>query len=205
MEMRMDERPSTTDGYDKVMRAIHWTTLLLITGVFVTIWSADPRLVGRANALLIVQIHRSLGLTVCALTIFRLAWRWHARIPPLPGDLPTMQRWAARANEGLIYLLLLAQPVVGLLYSNSYGVRVNLFLMVQLPSVIARDPARGETLGTLHNFLGYSLLALIGLHAAAALFHHFIRRDDVLNAMLPSRWRDAGRSVFALGRPRRQT
>jgi cytochrome b561 len=205
MEMRMDERPSTTDSYDKVMRAIHWTTLLLITGVFVTIWSADPRLVGRANALLIVQIHRSLGLTVCALTIFRLAWRWHARIPPLPGDLPTIQRWAARANEGLIYMLLLAQPVVGLLYSNSYGVQVNLFLMVQLPTVIAHDPAFGETLGALHNFLGYSLLALIGAHAAAALFHHFIRRDDVLNAMLPVRLRDMGRGVFALGRPRRQT
>jgi cytochrome b561 len=205
MEMRMDERPSTTDSYDKVMRAIHWTTLLLITGVFVTIWSADPRLVGRANALLIVQIHRSLGLTVCALTIFRLAWRWHARIPPLPGDLPTIQRWAARANEGLIYMLLLAQPVVGLLYSNSYGVQVNLFLMVQLPTVIAHDPAFGETLGALHNFLGYSLLALIGAHAAAALFHHFIRRDDVLNAMLPVRLRDIGREAFALGRPRRQT
>jgi cytochrome b561 len=205
MEMRMDERPSTTDSYDKVMRAIHWTTLLLITGVFVTIWSADPRLVGRANALLIVQIHRSLGLTVCALTIFRLAWRWHARIPPLPGDLPTIQRWAARANEGLIYVLLLAQPVVGLLYSNSYGIQVNLFLMVQLPTVIAHDPAFGETLGALHNFLGYSLLALIGAHAAAALFHHFIRRDDVLNAMLPVRLRDMGRGVFALGRPRRQT
>jgi len=201
----MDERPSTTDSYDKVMRAIHWTTLLLITGVFVTIWSADPRLVGRANALLIVQIHRSLGLTVCALTIFRLAWRWHARIPPLPGDLPTIQRWAARANEGLIYVLLLAQPVVGLLYSNSYGIQVNLFLMVQLPTVIAHDPAFGETLGALHNFLGYSLLALIGAHAAAALFHHFIRRDDVLNAMLPVRLRDMGRGVFALGRPRRQT
>ena len=201
----MDERPSTTDSYDKVMRAIHWTTLLLITGVFVTIWSADPRLVGRANALLIVQIHRSLGLTVCALTIFRLAWRWHARIPPLPGDLPTIQRWAARANEGLIYVLLLAQPVVGLLYSNSYGIQVNLFLMVQLPTVIAHDPAFGETLGALHNFLGYSLLALIGAHAAAALFHHFIRRDDVLNAMLPVRLRDIGRAAFALGRARRQT
>jgi cytochrome b561 len=205
MEARMDERPSTVDSYDKVMRAIHWTTLLLVTGVFIAIWSADPRLVGRANASLIVQIHRSLGLTVCALTIFRLAWRWYARTPQLPGDLPAVQKWAARTNEGLIYLLLLAQPVVGLLYSNSYGVQVNLFLMVQLPTVIARDPAFGETLGALHNFLGYSLLALIGAHAAAALFHHFIRRDDVLNAMLPSRWRDLGRSAFALSRPRRQT
>jgi cytochrome b561 len=201
----MDARPSTADSYDRVMRAIHWVTLFLVTGAFAAIWTADPQLVGRDNAQVIVQIHRSLGLTVCALTIFRLAWRWHARIPPLPDDLPLVQRWAARTNEALIYVLLLAQPIVGLLYSNSYGVRVNLFLLVQLPTVIARDPALGETLGALHNFLGYSLLALIGAHASAALFHHFVRRDDVLNAMLPSRLRDAGRSVFALGRPRRQT
>jgi cytochrome b561 len=94
---------------------------------------------------------------------------------------------------------------VGLLYSNAYGARVRLFLLVQLPLVIDRDPELGEQLGALHNFLGYSLLALIGAHAAAALFHHFLRRDAVLNAMLPSRLRDAGRSAFALGRARRQT
>lgn len=201
----MDARARTVDSYDKVMRAIHWTTLLLVTGVFVAIWVADPQLVGRDNARLIVQLHRSLGLTVCTLTIFRLAWRWRAHIPPLPGDLPTVQRWAARTNEALIYVLLLAQPVVGLLYSTAYGVRVNFFLLVQLPLLFGKDVVLGETLGALHNFLGYSLLALIGAHAAAALFHHFIRRDDVLNAMLPARWRDAGRSVFALGRARRQT
>jgi superoxide oxidase len=203
--VRMDARPSTVDSYDRVMRAIHWTTLLLVTGVFVAIWIADPQFVGRDNARLIVQIHRSLGLTVCALTIFRLAWRWRAHVPPLPGDLPLIQKWAARTNEALIYMLLLAQPVVGLLYSSAYGVRVNLFLLFQLPTVIARDPAFGEELGAIHNFLGYSLLALIGAHAAAALFHHFLRRDDVLNAMLPTRLRDIGRSAFALGRARRQT
>jgi cytochrome b561 len=205
MEVRMDARPGTVDSYDRIMRAIHWTTVFLVAAIFVAVWSADPRLVGRTNASLIVQIHRSLGLTVCALTIFRLAWRWHARIPPLPDDLPVIQRWAARANEGLIYLLLLAQPVVGLLYSSAYGVRVNLFLLVRLPTVIARDLALGEELGTIHNFLGYSLLALIGVHAAAALFHHFVRRDDVLNAMLPARLHGFGRSAFALTRPRRQT
>jgi cytochrome b561 len=57
----------------------------------------------------------------------------------------------------------------------------------------------------LHALVANALLIVIGMHAAAALFHHFIRRDDVLNAMLPTRWRGIGRSAFALGRPRRQT
>jgi len=189
MEVRMDARSDTVHSYDKVMRTIHWATLFLVTAAFVAIWSADPQLVGKANVGAVVQIHRSLGLTICAVTIFRLVWRWRARIPALPDDLPAVQKWAARTMEGLIYLLLLAQPVVGLLYSNSYGRQVDFFLLVQLPMVIARDPALGENLGAIHTFLGYSLLALIGAHAAAALFHHFVRRDEVLNAMLPARLR----------------
>jgi cytochrome b561 len=203
MEVGMDARRGTVDSYDRVMRAVHWTTLLLVAGVFVAVWIAEPELVGKSNSELIVQIHRSLGLTVAVLTIFRLIWRWHARIPPLPDDLPGVQKWAARANEALIYMLLLAQPVVGLLYSNAYGVRVKLFLLVPLPPVIARDPRFAEELGAIHNFLGYSLLALVGAHAAAALFHHFLRRDDVLNAMLPSRLRGRGRAAFAPARSRR--
>jgi cytochrome b561 len=176
--------------YDRVMRAIHWTTLLLVTGAFTAVWIADPALVG-GYVRPIVQIHRSLGLMVAALTIFRLAWRWRARIPALPGGLALAQKIAARATEGLIYLLLLAQPAIGLLYTNAYGVRVNLFLLTELSPVIDKDRALAAQLGTVHNFLGYSLLALIGVHAAAALFHHFIRRDGVLNAMLPARLRSS--------------
>jgi cytochrome b561 len=204
-EGRMDIEQASPGNYDGVMRTVHWLTVLLVAAAFGAVWIADPQLVGRANAGLIVQLHRSLGLTVGALTVFRLLWRWRARIPPLPADLPPVQKLAARTTEGLIYLLLLAQPLAGLLYSNAYGARVRLFLLLPLPPAIARDPDLAETLGAVHVFLGYALLALIGAHAAAALFHHFIRRDDVLNAMLPPRLRDAGRATFALGRARRQT
>ena len=166
-------------------------TLLLVAVAFVDVWIADPAVVGSAHARSIVQIHRSLGLTIAALTIFRLVWHRRARVPPLPADLPRMQKWAARATVGLIYGLLLAQPMVGLLYSNASGARVNLFLLVQLPAVIGRDLALGEPLGAIHSFLGYSLLILVGMHAAAALYHHFIRRDAVLAAMLPAARRGA--------------
>ena len=175
-------------SYDRVMRAIHWTTLLLVAAAFTAVWIADPAVVGPYVGQ-VVHVHRSLGLTVAALTVFRLAWRWWAGIPALPADLPAVQKLAARTAEGLIYVLLLAQPLVGLLYTNAYGLRVNFFFLVQIPAVMARDRPLGMLLGEIHSFLGYTLLTLIGLHAAAALFHHFIRRDDVLNAMLPPRLR----------------
>jgi cytochrome b561 len=191
-------------AYDGVMRTVHWATLLLVIAAFTAVWVADPAIVG-PYVRQVVQIHRSLGLTIATLTVFRLAWRWWTRIPPLPADTPALQKLAARAAETLLYLLLVAQPVVGLLYTNAYGVRVNLFLLAEIPSVIERNRPLAAQLGNIHGFLGYSLLALIGVHSAAALFHHFIRQDDVLNAMLPARLRGVGRSAFALMRPKRQT
>jgi len=176
-------------AYDPVIRAIHWATLALIAATFAAVWLADPAFVGGSNVRSVVQIHRSLGLTVAALTVFRLLWRRKARIPPLPSDLPAAQKMAARGVEGLIYLLLLGQPTVGLLYTNAYGLRANLFFLGELPAIIGRDRPFGAELGAIHSFLGYSLLILIGIHAAAALFHHFVRRDGVLDAMLPARLR----------------
>jgi cytochrome b561 len=201
----MGTQESSSNSYDGVMRTIHWTTLVLVASTFAAVWIADPALVGGPYVRPVVQIHRSLGLTVAALTIFRFIWRWRARIPALPSDLPVIQKIAARAAEGLLYLLLLAQPLIGLLYTNAYGLRVNFYLLGELPALIERNRPLAAQLGSVHNFLGYSLLALIGLHSAAALFHHFIRRDDVLNAMLPPRLRRIGRPGFALGGSRRQT
>jgi cytochrome b561 len=200
----MDTQAVSPNSYDRVMRAVHWTTLALIACAFAAVWIADPAVVGPYLPP-IVQVHRSLGLTVAALTVFRLAWRWRAGIPDLPVDLPAVQKLAARAVEGLIYLLLLAQPLVGLLYTNAYGLRVNLFFLGELPPLIERDRPLAAQLGNVHSFLGYTLLTLIGLHAAAALFHHFIRRDDVLNTMLPVRLRGVGRTAFAQKQPKRQT
>jgi cytochrome b561 len=184
----MDAHRVSPASYDRVMRAVHWTTLALVAGAFAAVWIADPAVVGPYVGP-VVHVHRSLGLTVAALTVFRLAWRWRVRIPDLPVEMPAVQKLAARTVEGLIYVLLLAQPLVGLLYTNAYGLRVNLFFLVEIPAVIGRDRPLGVQLGNVHSFLGYALLTLIGLHAAAALFHHFIRRDDVLNTMLPPRLR----------------
>jgi cytochrome b561 len=152
-----------------------------------------------------MQLHRSLGLTVLALTIGRLAWRSRARIPPLPGDLHPLQKAAARGTEALLYLLLLMQPLLGLLQTGARGQAVDLYFLVRLPAVIGTDRPLARQLHDLHALTANALLILIGMHSAAALFHHFIRGDDVLNAMLPARLRGLGRSAFALLRPNRQT
>lgn len=195
------EQPTT---YDRFIRSIHWLTLALIAAIYTAAWLAHSGLAGECY-LPVMQLHRSLGLSIATLTLVRLAWRFRTRVPALPDDLHPLQKLAARANEVLLYALLIAQPVLGLIHTNARGQRVDLFFLGELPAVIAPDKALGRLTHDLHGLVANALLVVIGLHAAAALFHHVIRGDGVLDAMLPARLRGLGRGGFALLRPKRQT
>jgi cytochrome b561 len=183
------ERPSSrseVSSYDPVMKAVHWLTLLLVIGAFACIW-AERQADTKNEAEIFIHLHQSLGFTILGLTIFRLCWRQRAEIPRLPVSLPAIQKLAARATEYLLYGLLSVQPVLGILYTNASRHLVNLYFLGDLPVVLGPDRMLAERLIALHDLVAVLLLIFIGLHAAAALFHHFVRRDDVLNAMLP-RW-----------------
>jgi cytochrome b561 len=193
MSLRLEVRGTAevaapAESYDRIAKAVHWTTLLLIAGVYIAVWASHAVGSGEQSALL-VQLHRSMGLTILALTLFRLAWRWNARIPPLPAELPPFQKFAARATEYVLYILLLLQPALGLLNTNARGRRVDFYFLGELPPVIGPDKVLAKQAMAAHEFIAYLLAALVALHAAAALFHHLVRRDNVLKAMLPGRRR----------------
>ncbi len=176
------------ESYDRLMKAVHWSTLLLIAAAYGAVWTSHA-VASREQHAFLVELHRSLGVTVFALTVFRFAWRWHARIPSLPADLPPLQKVAARATEYILYALLLAQPMLGILHTNAQGRKVYFYLLGELPAVIGHDKVLAKQSIAAHDIVSYLLLAVIALYAAAALFHHFGRRDNVLNAMLPGRRR----------------
>ena len=178
MTMRDDLRTS----YSAFSRWVHWLTLALFVGLFSLGWFLDdlPQSMHAAG----LQLHKSFGITVLALTIVRLIWRFAAGVPAVPADLPAWQRLAARASHALLYLLLLAQPTVGWLWSSAGTRPINFYFLVQLPWLIGPDKELSRRLGHLHGQIATALLIVIGLHAAAALYHHFIRKDRVLLAML---------------------
>ncbi len=179
-----DELAAPLESYDRVLKAVHWSTLLLIAAAYIAIWGSYAVATKEQEAFL-MQLHRSLGVTVFVLTLFRLGWRWHARIPSLPADLLAIQKVAARVAEYVLYALLLIQPILGILYINARGRRVDFFFLGELPPIVGPDKVLAKQAVAAHDIVAYVLLTFIALHAAAALFHHFVRRDDVLNAMLP--------------------
>ena len=190
--------------FSKMIRVIHWLSLALIAATYSAAWIAHSGLAGEWFRP-IFDVHRSLGLTVLALTVFRLVGRCLTRIPRLPADLPPLQKVTARGTEALLYLLLFLQPLLGLLQTGARGQPVKFYFLLSLPPVIGTDRPLARQLHDLHALSAEALLILIALHSVAALFHHFIRGDDVLNAMLPASLRGVGRSAFALVRPTRHT
>jgi cytochrome b561 len=188
-------RAAEAPGYSRAMQAIHWTTLALLLCACLAAWMIDGA-ESRDQAARLVMLHRSLGTTILLITLIRLAIRRRTRIPPLPAGLPAAQRVAARASAILLYALLGMQPLLGLAASQLHGDRVVLFGAIRLPPWLPVNKPLAHDLFQLHGWTALALLLLIGLHAAAALHHHFVRKDAVLAGMLPGvRPLTAGRRI----------
>ena len=164
-------------------RAIHWFTVLAIVAVFISVLiGADLEDPDRKKTL--IALHQSLGLSVLLLNGLRLLWRWRTPLQSLVAD--PLKRRIGHANHLLVYTLLLAQPLLGWLYVSARGREVALWGMT-LPALIDKNRELAERVHDWHEMAGWLLLALIGLHAAAALYHHYVIRDGVLRRMLGSR------------------
>lgn len=162
------------------IRVLHWIGAVLILTVLGAILSREIIEDGDLRGTLL-NLHKQLGIAVLAYTVLRLGFRAGTRVI---GGLHT--RWvriAAYATHAATYFLMLALPVLGWMFTNAKGKPVTL-LGIPLPSLVAKDRDFAETLQSWHETLGWTLLILIGLHVVAALWHHFIVKDDVLRAML---------------------
>jgi cytochrome b561 len=177
--------PAPPRGYSGVMRAIHWGTLSLLVGIYTLAWSIDGA-GSHDEAPWLIMMHRSFGLTILLLTLFRLGWRQVTRVPALPDSVPGPQRIAAKVVVIALYLLLLLQPLLGLIASQLHGDHIEVFGLFALPVFVAPNRALSKQVLALHGTVALLLLSPIFMHACAALYHHLVRRDDVLRGMLPA-------------------
>jgi cytochrome b561 len=133
----------------------------------------------------VYALHKSFGLTVLALTLLRLAWRLLAGAPAALPGIPAWQRWAAGGVHGLLYALLLAMPLSGWLYNSASGFPLKWFGLFSLPKLSGYSPEVKDFAHDAHETIFYVLAAVLALHAAAALKHHYLDRDATLSRMLP--------------------
>ena len=180
-------------GYSSPIRALHWLTAALLAGPYAAVLALGHASEAGANTL--VMLHRSFGLSVLVVTVIRLGWRMVSRIPPLPADLAPVQRWAARGSVVALYGLMMLQPALGLIGTMLSGKPMTVFGAIPLPMLLSTNELLAERVFEAHGLVALTLLALVGLHVSAALYHHFIRRDEVLRGMLP--WSQRRRAVSA--------
>ena len=111
---------------------------------------------------------------------------WRLTHPVAPENtLPSWQRLVSQATHWLLYVLVLATTITGWLFASFRGWSISLFFMIPLPMLGSDNAAAGKAIDGLHQAMEWSLLVVIGIHVAAALAHHFIYRDRVMQRMLP--------------------
>ncbi|HLG52929.1 MAG TPA: cytochrome b [Steroidobacteraceae bacterium] len=178
---------NTPARYGSVAQTLHWVIVGLLIVQF-TLGKIAEDLPNGFDKLVILARHKSFGITILALALLRLAWRLFDRPPPIP-PMPGWQATAARISHFSLYTLLFAMPLTGWTMSSASNYPVSWFGLVQLPDLVAPDPALKEALQEVHETLSNILLALASLHVAAALKHQFLDRDGLMFRMLPWRLR----------------
>lgn len=172
-------------SYTSSQKAIHWAVFLLVIGLYGLTYVVDifPR--GDPNRDLVWWFHISFGLLLFALVILRVGLRLIRGAPELPSEMTQLERWLAKLAHLVLYALLVAIPVLGILLTWFRGDALSFFGLFTIPAPFAPDRATAGFIRELHSLCANLILILAGLHAAAALWHHFIRKDDVLRRMLP--------------------
>jgi cytochrome b561 len=132
-----------------------------------------------------LEDHKSFGITILSLALLRLAWRWMNPVPKTPHTVPRWQQLGAHISHYGLYVLLFTTPLLGWMMSSARNFPVSWFRLFTLPDLVAPNRSLYEFLNEAHEVSAKLIFVLALLHAAAALKHHFIDKDNVLRRMLP--------------------
>jgi cytochrome b561 len=169
--------------YDGVARTLHWLVVILVLAQFLLGWTM-PEVHHDTLPVGLIAWHLAVGSGLAVVMALRIVWRLtHAAPPDLTS--PPLLRRAAAAGHGLLYLLLVAVPLLGWANASSRGWAVRAFEVLPLPALAQTGSKVAHAMGDIHSALAWVLLVLIVLHVAAALFHRLVLKDRVLQRMLP--------------------
>jgi cytochrome b561 len=172
------------NSYTGTAKTLHWLIVAMLIIQFAVAWTM-PEIKRNTPVTTLISVHFTMGVLILAVAIVRLAWRATHPEPKTLDGVPAWQMTSARIVHWLLYLLLFVVPVLGWIDASYRGMPIVMFGL-ELPKLLAtRAPGWGWT-GNVHGLLAeYGMLTLVGLHVAAAHYHYFVRRDGVLQRMLP--------------------
>lgn len=170
--------------YDGLAQLLHWLVAVLVVAQFVLIWGRHLAET-RETMGMMVQLHKSTGMTILLLAIVRLGWRLRYAPPAYSAEVHPLERRFAPMFHWLLYVFLFAMPITGWMMSSAGGRGTHWYWLFEFPRLIGEHEGWKEILNTTHIALGWALFVLASLHVLAGLWHLFIRKDGVMQRMLP--------------------
>jgi cytochrome b561 len=169
--------------YGTTAKVFHWLVVALLLVQYLIGWLM-PDIHRNMKPGAAMTFHVSIGMTILALIVLRLAWRLAHPVPP-ESSLPAWQRLTSEAVHWLLYALVLATTITGWLFASFRGWSMSLYFLVPMPMLASDNAAAGATIDGLHQAMEWALLVMIGIHVATALVHILIYRDRIMQRMLP--------------------
>ncbi len=178
--------------YTRTAILLHWVVAVAMIANVALAWSVDY--VGEARERSIIDLHKSIGISVLGLALLRILWRYAHQPPPLPAGYRPWERLASHGAHVCLYVLMLALPLSGWLHDSAWKDAathpMSLYNVVPWPRIgwVMAAPAQTrehlhDLFGNVHTWLGYTLYALLSAHVAGALKHQFIDREPELGRM----------------------
>lgn len=186
--MKAQASPPST-RWDPITQLFHWACAALVVALgALGLYMVD--LTSQVAKIRLYALHKSLGITLLALVVLRLLWRWTRR-PPVPlAGMSRRHQLAADGMHGLLYLMMLAMPLSGWLLNSSKGYPLQWFRWIDLPALSAKNESLSAIAKAFHEYGFWVLVVLVTGHVLAALHHHMVLDDGALHRMLP--WRRRG-------------
>jgi cytochrome b561 len=183
MENNSNTGLSTQYRYNVVSRCLHWALLALLIVEFSIAWTMpevekDTRPVG------LIAWHLFFGTLILTVVLLRILWHF-TQTTPDSVPMPRWQELTAKITHRLLYIVLVVLPLMGWANASSRGWDVKLFGFIPLPALAPKESDWGHALGDVHQAVAIGLLVLVALHVAAAVYHQWILRDNLLQRMLP--------------------
>lgn len=178
---------NTSQYYTRTAQILHWIMAIIFilawiigfySGNFLS-YDVDGSFKGD-----VISLHKNIATTIIFLVVVRIFWRYTHPTPELPNTMSPAMKKAAHFGHLALYFMLLALPITGCLYSWSAGHPAPVLYLFNLPTLISENPAITAVVKPLHIWISWAAGLLLFGHIAAALKHHFIDKDNVLNSML---------------------
>ena len=174
---------NTSSSYGAVAKLLHWVVAVLILGLLaVGLYMTSIEGDGRYK---LYAIHKATGILVLVLVLIRLGWRFINVQPFYPDDMPLIQKFAAHMLHAALYFFIIFIPLSGWIMSSAGAHTISFYGLFNVPFIVDKNPEIGKLFNSLHELFAYILIGMLVIHISAALFHHFIQKDNILTRMLP--------------------